>query len=142
MESTMGGQDMVKCIAHLAFQVSDMERSVRFYETALGFRKKFTLDDDAGRPWIVYLQAGERQFIELFYAHAPLRRDPNSTSFQHLCIEVEDIETVAARLEQIGIVIVHPVILGLDRNRQCWIDDPDGNPIELMEYGEGSLQLQ
>ncbi len=132
---------MVKGIAHLAFQVTDMERAVRFYDTALGFRRKFTLEDDQKNPWIVYLQVNERQFIELFYAKAPLLRSAGSVSYQHLCIEVEDIRGVAAKLEASGIRLVHPVIRGLDHNWQCWIADPDGNPIELMEYGESALQL-
>jgi hypothetical protein len=29
----------------------------------------------------------------------------------------------------------------MDNSRQAWIDDPDGNAIELMEYGPSSLQL-
>ncbi|MDP3130067.1 MAG: VOC family protein [Bacillota bacterium] len=132
---------MIKGIAHLAFQVADMDRAVRFYETALGFHRKFTLEDDRKNPWIVYLQINDRQFIELFYANRPLLRSAETVSYQHLCIEVEDIHSVARSLENSGIHLVHPVIRGLDHNWQCWIADPDGNPIELMEYGEGALQL-
>jgi len=132
---------MIKGIAHLAFQVTDMDRAVRFYEDALGFHRKFTLEDDRKNPWIVYLQVNERQFIELFYAKAPLIGSAETVSYQHLCIEVEDIQGVAAKLEASKIRLVHPVIRGLDHNWQCWIADPDGNPIELMEYGEGALQL-
>ena len=29
----------------------------------------------------------------------------------------------------------------VDNSRQAWITDPDGNQIELMEYGPSSLQL-
>jgi hypothetical protein len=29
----------------------------------------------------------------------------------------------------------------MDNSRQAWIADPDGNSIELMEYGYSSLQL-
>jgi hypothetical protein len=38
--------------------------------------------------------------------------------------------------------LLHPVILGKDHNYQCWVKDPDGNPIELMEYGKNAMQLQ
>ena len=31
--------------------------------------------------------------------------------------------------------------LGMDHSCQAWIADPDGNAIELMEYGYSSLQL-
>ncbi|MFH0993738.1 MAG: VOC family protein, partial [bacterium] len=121
---------MIKGIAHLAFQVADMDLAVRFYEK-LGFKKKFVLRDDTGKPWIVYLQIGANQFIELFYAHEPLVLRPEITGYQHLCIEVTDIHGVAADLTRKGIAIDHPVTLGLDHNFQCWIRDPDGNRIEL-----------
>jgi hypothetical protein len=29
----------------------------------------------------------------------------------------------------------------MDNSHQAWIADPDGNAIELMEYGFSSLQL-
>jgi len=31
--------------------------------------------------------------------------------------------------------------MGMDNSRQAWVMDPDGNAIELMEYGPSSLQL-
>ncbi len=132
---------MIKGIAHLAFQVSDMDLAVRFYEDGLGFKRKFVLNDDAGKPWIVYLQVSDDQFLELFFAHEPLVRSPGITGYQHLCIEVNDIGKVAADLIAKGIAIDHPITLGLDHNNQCWIHDPDGNRIELMEYGPDALQL-
>jgi lactoylglutathione lyase len=133
---------MVKGIAHLAFQVSDMEKSIAFYKKAFGFKKKFTLEDEKGNPWIVYLQVSKTQFIELFYAHGTLQVEPHQTSYQHLCLEVKEINKFAEDLVKKGISLLHPVILGLDNNYQCWVKDPDGNPIELMEYGEGALQLK
>jgi catechol 2,3-dioxygenase-like lactoylglutathione lyase family enzyme len=131
---------MIKGIAHLAFQASNMDASIRFYQTAFGFEPKFTLNDDQGKPWIVYLAIGNDQFIELFYAHQPLVRSPHATSYQHLCLEVTGISQIAAHLVSSGCPLDHPVSLGKDNNYQCWTHDPDGNPIELMEYGPGSLQ--
>jgi hypothetical protein len=32
--------------------------------------------------------------------------------------------------------------MGMDNSRQAWVADPDGNEIELMEYGAASLQLR
>lgn len=133
---------MIKGIAHLAFQVMDMEKSIRFYEDALGFKKKFTLNDDAGHPWIIYLQLKRDQFIELFYAHEPLKQRSASTSYQHLCLEVSNIHAIAQELVKKGYVLDQQVSFGLDNNFQCWIHDPDGNPIELMEYGKDALQLR
>ena len=38
-------------------------------------------------------------------------------------------------------VEVTDISTGMDNSRQAWIADPDGNQIELMEYGPASLQL-
>jgi catechol 2,3-dioxygenase-like lactoylglutathione lyase family enzyme len=133
---------MIKGIAHLAFQVKDMEKSIQFYEKAFGFKRKFSLHDDKGQPWIEYLSVNPTQFIELFYANNALAQHPQTSSYQHLCIEVEHIEEVAAILNKKGIPLLHPLILGKDNNYQCWVQDPDGNPIELMQYGKDALQLK
>ncbi len=132
---------MIKGIAHLAYQVSDMTKSLAFYDKAFGFKPLFELHDHQDQPWIVYLQVNATQFIELFYAHQPLEQRPHHTSFQHLCLEVTDIANEAKRLQSLGIPLLHPLQRGLDHNDQCWVLDPDGNPIELMEYGPQSLQL-
>lgn len=130
---------MIKGIAHLAFRVSNIDRSVAFYEKAFGFKRKFSLDNDDGTPWLVYLQVNADQFIELFPSTDPVTQH-QSRSYQHLCIEVENINEVAKRLEDQGFILDEPVILGLDGNYQCWVHDPDGNPIELMEYGPQAMQ--
>jgi len=36
---------------------------------------------------------------------------------------------------------ISEISMGMDNARQAWIADPDGNAIELMEYGHSSLQL-
>lgn len=133
---------MIKGIAHLAFQVKDMEKSIQFYEKAFGFKRKFSLHDDQGRPWIEYISVSPTQFIELFYAHEDLIQKSSVTPYQHLCLEVDDIEQFAQSLLKKGISLLHPVILGKDNNYQCWVKDPDGNPIELMQYGKDALQLK
>ncbi|MDD3478725.1 MAG: VOC family protein [Candidatus Izemoplasmatales bacterium] len=132
---------MIKGIAHLAFRVTNMEESIRFYEKYLGIKKKFELDDDHGNPWIVYLAVSENQFIELFYSSIATDK-PINTSYQHLCLEVDDVRQIAKDLVSKGLTLDVEPLLGKDFNWQCWIHDPDGNPIELMQYTEKSLQRQ
>lgn len=132
---------MIKGLAHLAFHVSDLEKSITFYETVLGFKKKFTLDNEDGSPWLVYLQVNEYQFIELFPADRNIEQH-NDSSYMHLCLEVDNIHELVKEIKSKGVNIDEPVIMGLDNNYQAWIHDPDGNPIELMQYGKDALQLK
>lgn len=132
---------MIKRIAHVAYLVNDMKKTLAFYEQAFGFKPKFTLEDDQGKPWIVYVEVAKEQFIELFYTNDKVAFQPHQT-YNHLCFEVIHLKEFVASLKEKGIKIKHDVILGKDNNYQAWIDDPDGNPIELMEYGKDALQLK
>jgi catechol 2,3-dioxygenase-like lactoylglutathione lyase family enzyme len=53
---------------------------------------------------------------------------------------VTGLEEYCAALKSKGVEVT-PITLGMDNSRQAWIKDPDGNDIELMEYGAASLQL-
>lgn len=132
---------MIKGIAHVAYLVSDLEKSLDFYVNKLGFQKKFTLDNENGKLWIVYLQIKKYQFIELFPENAFDHKGHNG-SYQHLCLEVDNLEDFVSELQDNGVEIDESIITGIDHNLQAWIHDPDGNPIELMEYGCDSLQLK
>lgn len=62
------------------------------------------------------------------------------TRYKHFCLEVTALDEFCRRLKEKG-VQVSEISLGMDNSRQAWITDPDGNAIELMEYGPSSLQL-
>lgn len=128
---------MITGIGHLAFTVLNMEESLKFYCEVLGFKKAFEITDDNGKPWIQYIKVRNGQFIELFYGH------PNSSadqSYGHLCLEVDDINEIAARVKSFGIKLDVEPNQGKDTNYQCWVRDPDGNRIEFMQMSPGSPQ--
>ena len=84
---------MAKAMAHMAVTVHDMQESLRFYIEAIGLQKAFEIPNpEDGSPWIVYLNVGPGQFVELFYdgtEENPWK--PQQIGFNHLCFEVEDI---------------------------------------------------
>ena len=51
-------------------------------------------------------------------------------SFQHICLEVDDVAKTVVELRGRGIEITEAK-LGLDQSWQAWLSDPDGNRIEL-----------
>ena len=53
----------------------------------------------------------------------------------------EDLVAEQERLAGRGVEVVR-IKTGMDGSRQGWIEDPDGNAIELMQYVETSLQLR
>jgi catechol 2,3-dioxygenase-like lactoylglutathione lyase family enzyme len=126
-------------IGHIAITVSDMKKSLDFYCNVLGFKKVFDIPDEQGRPWIEYLSLGNGQFVELFHpaGEAPLD-GVKRVSVNHLCFLVDDIQTTAADIQKRGGALDRPIKTGRDGNFQCWVKDPDGTRIEMMQIVAGS----
>jgi lactoylglutathione lyase len=129
---------MITDLAHTAFRVHDLEKSLAFYEL-LGLRESFRLNHDDGSVMLVYLHIGADRFLELFPG-GTLSNPQNS--FRHICLAsdslVEDVEMLRAK----GVKIEIEPTMGLDLNMQAWISDLDGNAIELMQLSEQSPQRQ
>ena len=48
--------------------------------------------------------------------------------------------SAADRLKAAGVSLTVEPKTGLDGNRQCWVEDPDGNRIEFMQMSQTSMQ--
>jgi lactoylglutathione lyase len=130
-------------LAHVAIKVTDLDRSLDFYINRLGFPEMLRLNKDDGSTWLVYLRITDDQYLEVFPG-AENDRAPgwDANGMNHMCLAVEDIDAVVQRIEAAGIALLLPLKLAVDGNRQAWIEDPDGNRIELMEMDANSLQLK
>ena len=129
-------------LAHVALKVKDMDRALDFYVKKLGFPEMFRLHRD-GKLWIVYLRVTDDQYIELFPDgvgdRAPGR---DTTGMNHLCLGVDDLDAVVAAVQKAGIKLTAEKKMGADFNLQAWIEDPDGNRIELMQIMPRAMQLE
>lgn len=128
-------------IAHVAIMVSDVERTLDFYVNKLGFDEVMRLDRD-GALWLVYLRVTDTQFIEVFHGGTGDRAPAfEAIGYNHLCLSVPDIERSVVELEKAGIPLYREKKLGLDGNWQCWIEDPDGHRIEIMQMMPDGMQM-
>lgn len=132
-------------LGHIALRVNDLDRSIEFYGK-LGIPEFLRLTQEDGRTWIVYLRVSENLFIELFPggdgSGVP---GPETTGVNHLCLTTADIEKTAAHLQSVGIAATAelvPARRGVDGNRGMWIEDPDGNRIEIMEMAPNCVQYE
>jgi lactoylglutathione lyase len=128
---------------HIAIKVRDLDRSLQFWEKGLGFPEMDRLKNDKGETWLVYLRVTESFFLELFPgAENDRAPGPNANGVHHLCLAIEDIAATTQRMEANGIHLTSPIKRGLDGNQGAWIEDPDGNRIELMEMEPDCLQMK
>lgn len=91
---------MFKRIDHVAFQIHDREKSIRFYEENFGFEKYY--EHDVPVPAIekiVYLKLGDT-VLELIHI-------PNGPSIEgfHFCLESDQFDEDYLRLKNSGIPI-------------------------------------
>lgn len=125
-------------LGHTAFSCHDLDASLVFY-AKLGIHESFRLVHDDGRVRLIYLHVSGDRFLELFPGGPQLGSDQN-TSFKHICLLTDDIETLVGKLKTAGITIDREVSQGLDANLQAWVSDPDGNAIEFMQISPESPQ--
>ncbi len=145
--SQLGNKDVIRLItgiAHVAYAVSDLDRTLDFYCRGLGLREAFRLYDDNGQTRIVYVQVRDLDFIEFFPRRPGMpsgtEARPGAASFRHLSLAVDDMQATVRELAARGIHTEKEPIRGKDLNWQSWIVDPDGNRIELMQIAADSPQ--
>jgi catechol 2,3-dioxygenase-like lactoylglutathione lyase family enzyme len=122
-------------IAHVAFRVSDVEKSREFYR-ALGFEQAFEFSDP-GKPAVSYIKINDHQFIEL-YGRA---NDSQRTGLLHVCYEAADIESLWNDYVKRG-QNPPPSRKARAGNLLFVLHDPEGRTIEFTQYLPGSLHFQ
>jgi lactoylglutathione lyase len=129
-------------IGHVAIRVKDVDRALDFYVNKLGFAEMMRLDRD-GRLWLVYLRITDDQYLEVFPDAVGDRAPPREANgLNHVCLTVDSIDRVIDQLRAAGIPLLSAKTMGADRNYQAWIEDPDGNRIELMEMAPDGMQAE
>jgi lactoylglutathione lyase len=140
----------VQYFSHVGICVSDLERSIRFYRDVLGFEllSRVTVGKEIA-PLIeldgVELHSrflerdGSR--IELLYYVSPTARGPfgrrpmNQVGLTHLAIRVDDVESLARRIEAAGGKVWMDTRVGDPAAgvELVYATDPDGTRIELIQ---------
>jgi glyoxylase I family protein len=118
--------------AGVRYQVADVDRSVAFYTTHLGFK----LVQQAGPAFAKVSLGG----LELWLSGPkssgarpmPDGRKQEPGGWNRLALGVDDLEARVETLKKAGVRFRNQVETG-PGGRQIQIEDPDGNPIELFE---------
>jgi len=143
---------------HGGITVSDMDRSLVFYREGLGLEQEFDRILDA--PYLkavlglefdhiraVYLRIPSGGFVELLeYAGVerfPAASRPCDYGAGHLCLYVDDVELVHARLVGMGFKARSAEVVDITAGpnagaRSCYMSDPDGYAVELFQKRPGA----
>src|SRR5262249_32072861 len=121
---------------HVGITVSNLDAAMKFYGELLGFKEFWRGSrTDKVLDWVNMRVPDGDDYIEFM-----LDRDTSLSrlgTMHHICLEVDDIEKSAARLEQRPARknYTRPLEIrtGVNRKRQMNLYDPDGTRTEIME---------
>jgi lactoylglutathione lyase len=122
-------------LIHTCYRIFDVDRSVSFYE-ALGFeeRRRVPIRDEALNVFMSLPDDGPEPRLELTYNFGRAEPYEIGTGYGHIAITTEDLDGTLARLKEQGIEPERPpYTISQGGSRLCFVRDPDGYRIELIE---------
>ena len=130
----------VKAIDHINLTVSNLERSMEFYQRAFGLEIR---EDgrDRDRPYVIVGKAG------VGYLALHERKEHGTATggpINHWGFVVEDFEGLSAHLDRYDIPVLYREngsdgIIEYPHSRSVYVADPDGTEIELTSKFGGGL---
>ena len=126
--------DVIMASVQVRYIVHDVDAAIAFYATHLGFHV-----DMHPAPAFAMLSRGELRLV-LSVPNTqsgggqtmPDGTVPQPGGWNRFAIEVDDLESVVARLRAEGVHFRNDIVKGIGGN-QIIVDDPSGNPVELFE---------
>ncbi len=119
-------------LIHTCYRITEVDRSVAFY-TAVGFeeRRRMPIREEAINVFMGLPGGGDQ--LELTYNHG-VDSYELGTGYGHIALTVDDMEQTLAALAEEGIEPEQtPYRLREGGSLLCFVRDPDGYRIELIE---------
>ncbi len=126
--------------AHVCYRINEIERSIDFYCGALGFKelKRYPIRDEAINIYVAP-EGSEHAPLELTFNYGRTEPYEIGTGYGHIAYHVEDLDATLQRLAAIGVEPEKPPYsIREGGSRLCFVQDPDGYRIELIEKAAGA----
>ena len=142
---------MIQRVHHTGFVVRDLERAVEFYRDVVGLELKSRYERtgaaisqvigyENAHLKVAFLEVPGGQALELIeYVNPPPEERPtearNVLGATHFALQVDDIEVMYEKLAASGARPINPPAEIVPGRTACYLQDPNGNWIELIELG-------
>jgi lactoylglutathione lyase len=126
----------VKKLLHTRMRLNDLERTVKFYEQALGLKVSRRHTSPRGAQLAFLTVPNSEEEIELCQmppGAEPVKVQPD---LMHLAFEVDDLEKFAAELKKNGFALSDGPTKTGSGSVIAFIDAPEGYEIELIQKGK------
>lgn len=133
---------------HVGLSVRDLDAALSFYREAFGLVEELRFSVDGAGMTAVVLRSEDGWAVELLHRsdsvdpvarYAQPDEAVRNRGYGHLCLRVQELETVFERLLAAGATVVvppgpgqHPAV------RYSYVADPEGNLLELVHFAAGT----
>lgn len=120
--------------AAVRYQVKDVDRSVEFYTTHLGFAEDRRIPPGTAFAAVtngnltIWLSGPKSSGARPL----PDGREQSPGGWNRIALEVTDLPARVEELKKVGVKFRNEIVVG-PGGKQIQLEDPDGNPVELFE---------
>jgi lactoylglutathione lyase len=123
---------------HFAFQVRDLDTSIRFYIDKLGFRALSQAVNDAQGEAYAFLASGDLRLELIQDLNHPdfISPTPRPPYCPHLALLTCDMAGTLTSLQAGGVEIIHGPLEIPGEETWLYFKDPDNNVLEFIQWFE------
>lgn len=126
----------VSKLLHTRMRVNDLERSVKFYQDALGLEASRRFTSPRGAQLVFLKTPNSAEEIELCQMPAGAESVQVQPDLMHLAFEVEDMTAFAAALAKKGFALSDGPTKTGSGSVIAFIDAPEGYEVELVQHAK------
>lgn len=120
-------------LVHACIRVVNLERSMKFYEEALGLQEISRREFPEYKFSLVYLSDEDKNFeIELTYNYDQEKPYELGNGFSHFALTVEGLEESHKKHKEMGYEVTDLKGLPGSKPMYYFVSDPDGYKIEVI----------
>jgi catechol 2,3-dioxygenase-like lactoylglutathione lyase family enzyme len=120
-------------LSHIGLYVHDLDQSREFYTNFLGFAQApYVKKNKDGTIHLIWIKINDTQTLELF--QEPTNRVGDPDRLYHLALQTDDAEGMRQYLGSKGVKVPATTPLGMTKNKNYFIHDPDDHIVEIVEY--------
>ncbi len=128
---------MINRIDHIGIAVNSIDEALKLYRDALGLTVTHTADEPEQRVKVAFLPRGgsEIELLEPYPGDGPVRKfmEKRGEGIHHICVEVDDIESVLARLAAQNVQLIDATPRTNSRGQKIAFIHPKGAHGVLIE---------